>query len=54
MLDVNVGLPEIDERAMMERVVKAVSASVNLPLQWIRPIRRRLKERSEFTTGALS
>lgn len=32
-LDVNVGLPEIDECAMMERVVKAVSSSVNLPLQ---------------------
>ncbi len=33
VLDVNVGLPEIDEPEMMERVVKAVSASVNLPLQ---------------------
>ena len=33
VLDVNVGLPEIDECVMMERVVKAVSSSVNLPLQ---------------------
>ena len=33
VLDINVGLPEIDEPQMMERVVKAVSASVNLPLQ---------------------
>ena len=33
VLDVNVGLPEIDECEMMERVVKAVSSSVNLPLQ---------------------
>lgn len=33
ILDVNVGLPEINECEMMEKVVKAVSASVNLPLQ---------------------
>ncbi len=33
ILDINVGLPEIDERAVMERAVKAVSAAVNLPLQ---------------------
>lgn len=33
ILDVNVGLPEIDECSMMERAVKAVSAAVNLPLQ---------------------
>lgn len=33
ILDVNVGLPEIDECAMMEKTVKAVSAAVNLPLQ---------------------
>ncbi len=33
ILDVNVGLPEIDECAMMERAVKAISAAVNLPLQ---------------------
>ncbi len=33
ILDVNVGLPEIDEKQMMERAVKAVSAAVNLPLQ---------------------
>ena len=33
VLDVNVGLPEINECEMMERVVKAVSSSVNLPLQ---------------------
>ncbi len=33
ILDINVGLPEIDECAMMERVVKEVSAAVNLPLQ---------------------
>lgn len=33
ILDVNVGLPEIDECTMMESVVKAVSESVNLPLQ---------------------
>ena len=33
ILDVNVGLPEIDEKAMMERAVKAISAAVNLPLQ---------------------
>ncbi|MBQ3471311.1 MAG: homocysteine S-methyltransferase family protein [Clostridia bacterium] len=33
ILDVNVGLPEIDECAMMEKAVKAISAAVNLPLQ---------------------
>lgn len=33
ILDVNVGLPEIDECNMMERAIKAVSAAVNLPLQ---------------------
>ncbi len=33
ILDINVGLPEIDECAMMERTVKAVSAAVSLPLQ---------------------
>lgn len=33
ILDINVGLPEIDECEMMEKAVKAVSASVNLPLQ---------------------
>ena len=33
ILDVNVGLPEIDEPDMMERTVKALSAAVNLPLQ---------------------
>lgn len=33
ILDVNVGLPEIDECAMMERAVKAISSAVNLPLQ---------------------
>lgn len=33
ILDVNVGLPEIDEKDMMEKSVKAISAAVNLPLQ---------------------
>ncbi|MDD6484874.1 MAG: homocysteine S-methyltransferase family protein [Clostridiales bacterium] len=33
ILDVNVGLPEVDECALMEKTVKAVSAAVNLPLQ---------------------
>lgn len=33
ILDVNVGLPEIDERAAMEKAVKAISSAVNLPLQ---------------------
>lgn len=33
ILDVNVGLPEIDECAAMEKAVKAISAAVNLPLQ---------------------
>lgn len=33
ILDVNVGLPEIDECEMMESAVKAISAAVNLPLQ---------------------
>lgn len=33
ILDVNVGLPEIDECATMERAVKAISSAVNLPLQ---------------------
>ncbi|MBR0365880.1 MAG: homocysteine S-methyltransferase family protein [Clostridia bacterium] len=33
ILDVNVGLPEINEPDMMERTVKALSAAVNLPLQ---------------------
>lgn len=33
ILDVNVGLPEIDEKGTMERAVKAISAAVNLPLQ---------------------
>ncbi len=33
ILDVNVGLPEIDECAVMGAAVKALSAAVNLPLQ---------------------
>lgn len=33
ILDVNVGLPEIDECATMEKAVKAISSAVNLPLQ---------------------
>lgn len=33
ILDVNVGLPEIDEPDMMERTVKALTSAVNLPLQ---------------------
>ncbi|MBQ4099989.1 MAG: homocysteine S-methyltransferase family protein, partial [Oscillospiraceae bacterium] len=33
ILDINVGLPEIDEVAMMTKVVKAVSSVVNVPLQ---------------------
>ncbi len=33
ILDVNVGLPGIDERAMMTRVVKELQAVVELPLQ---------------------
>ncbi len=33
ILDVNVGLPEINECEMMERAVKSISAAVNLPLQ---------------------
>ncbi len=33
ILDVNVGLPEIDEPAMMKKVVSAVQAVTNLPLQ---------------------
>ncbi len=33
ILDVNVGLPEIDECKMMEKAVKAISSAVNLPLQ---------------------
>ncbi len=33
ILDVNVGLPEINEADMMEEAVKAISSTVNLPLQ---------------------
>lgn len=33
ILDVNVGLPEINEKEMMEAAVTAISATVNLPLQ---------------------
>ncbi|MGE5629465.1 MAG: homocysteine S-methyltransferase family protein [Caulobacteraceae bacterium] len=33
ILDVNVGLPEIDEKAMMEKAVKEIQSIVNLPLQ---------------------
>ncbi len=33
VLDVNVGLPEIDEKAMMISAVKTIQASVSLPLQ---------------------
>lgn len=33
ILDVNVGLPEIDERAMMVKAVKELQSIVNLPLQ---------------------
>lgn len=33
ILDVNVGLPEIDERAMMKRVVSELQAVTDLPLQ---------------------
>lgn len=33
ILDVNVGLPDIDEKAMMIKTVKAIQSVVNLPLQ---------------------
>ena len=33
MLDVNVGLPEIDEPSMMEEVVKELQSIIDLPLQ---------------------
>ena len=33
ILDVNVGLPEIDEPAMMEEAVKELQSVVDLPLQ---------------------
>ena len=33
ILDINVGLPEIDEREMMARVVKAVQSVTDVPLQ---------------------
>lgn len=33
ILDLNVGLPEIDEQAMMVKAVKAIQGLVNLPLQ---------------------
>lgn len=33
ILDVNVGLPEIDEKALMLRAVKEIQSIVNLPLQ---------------------
>lgn len=33
ILDVNVGLPEIDEKEMMVRVVKEIQSIINLPLQ---------------------
>lgn len=33
ILDVNVGLPEINEADMMEEAVRAISSTVNLPLQ---------------------
>lgn len=33
VLDVNVGLPEIDEEEMMLEAIKTIQASVNLPLQ---------------------
>ena len=33
ILDVNVGLPGLDEPAMMRRVVKAIQEVVDLPLQ---------------------
>ena len=33
ILDVNVGLPEIDEREMMVRVIKALQSVVDVPLQ---------------------
>ncbi len=33
ILDINVGLPEIDEKAMMVRIVKAVQAVTDVPLQ---------------------
>ena len=33
ILDVNVGLPEIDEKEMMTRVIKAIQSVVDVPLQ---------------------
>lgn len=33
ILDVNVGLPEIDEKMMMEKAVKAIQSTSDLPLQ---------------------
>jgi 5-methyltetrahydrofolate--homocysteine methyltransferase len=33
ILDVNVGLPQIDEKALMVKIIKAIQGIVNLPLQ---------------------
>ena len=33
ILDINVGLPEIDEKALMVKVIKEVQSMVNLPIQ---------------------
>ncbi|WP_027631359.1 homocysteine S-methyltransferase family protein [Clostridium hydrogeniformans] len=33
ILDVNVGLPDIDEKAMMKRVIEEIQAIINTPLQ---------------------
>ena len=54
ILDVNVGLPEIDEQEMMIRAVKAVQSVCDLPLQLDSTVRMFWKRGFGYTTASLS
>ena len=50
----NVGLPDIDEPALMEEVVQELQSVVNIPLQMDTVDEKRWKKRFVFTTeGAM-
>ena len=46
----NVGLPDIDEPALMEEVVQELQSVVNIPLQIDTVDEKRMEKRFVFTT----
>ncbi len=53
VLDVNVGLPEIDEPSMMEDVVKELQAVIDLPLQLDTSSAEAMERAFVYTTESL-